>query len=66
MHCGSCDAGQHRGGEMNLFVILLLGIALFFMGATVMLMALVREYEKLLRDKEPLEPIKFWEDEADE
>ena len=51
---------------MNLFVILLLGIALFFMGATVMLMALVREYEKLLRDKEPLEPIKFWEDEANE
>ena len=48
---------------MDFLIVLLLGLLLFFAGATIMLMALVREYKKLLENKEPLEPIQFWRDE---
>ena len=44
---------------MNAFTIVLLGICLFFMGATFILMALVIEYSKLFKNQEPLEPIQF-------
>ena len=47
---------------MNALVVILLGLCLFFMGATVILMCLVREYGKMLHDTEPLDPVQFEED----
>lgn len=51
---------------MNAFTVVLLGLTLFFMGATFILMALVIEYGKLLKNREPLDPITFEEDAEDE